>query len=396
MLNITRMHNAVASVSSMRRIISLARDYAQKRIVFGRVQADWPLHLATIARMEVETRGCLLLLLESARLLGLQEMKTATDIDLTLLRLITPLLKLYTAKQCMTVVSEGLECFGGQGYIEDTGLPGILRDAQVTPIWEGTTNVLSLDVLRVFAGAPNSLAVFAAHVKTLIGEPSTSIDDPLSGARKAVSDGLAEIAATLKSAADRPDLVRLDQGARFVAFALSRVYAGALLIAHARDHHADATDKTAAHRFCCEHRLVDLRPEYFQAPHADADRAVVYDRYVPQKRSQFRVFSRCPSDRSIVGAPNQLARSFRQTHDLQAGGTATNRVYVALRSRVALYLWLITAPISRWSSGRRALRAAPSRAIADDLPLQPAYLNGQALLVVKWNGRRGHISGGRR
>jgi alkylation response protein AidB-like acyl-CoA dehydrogenase len=83
----------------MFRILSLARDYAQKRTVFGRLQADWPLHLATMARMEVETRGCLLLLLESARLLGVQETTKAAESDLTLLRLITPLLKLYTAKQ---------------------------------------------------------------------------------------------------------------------------------------------------------------------------------------------------------------------------------------------------------------------------------------------------------
>jgi hypothetical protein len=76
---------------------------------------------------------------------------------------------------------------------------------------------------------------------------------------------------------------------------------GALLVAHARDPQADAADNTTAYRyffavdrrpnhflfsFCCESRLVDLRPEYFRATHADADRAVVYDRYVQQKRSQ--------------------------------------------------------------------------------------------------------------
>jgi alkylation response protein AidB-like acyl-CoA dehydrogenase len=57
----------------------------------------------------------------------------------------TPVLKLFSAKECMYVVSEGLECFGGLGYMENSGLPRILRDAQVTPIWEGTTNILSLD-----------------------------------------------------------------------------------------------------------------------------------------------------------------------------------------------------------------------------------------------------------
>jgi alkylation response protein AidB-like acyl-CoA dehydrogenase len=55
----------------------------------------------------------------------------------SILRILTPILKLYTAKKCMSVVSEGLEAIGGQGYIEDTGIPRILRDAQVLPIWEG-------------------------------------------------------------------------------------------------------------------------------------------------------------------------------------------------------------------------------------------------------------------
>lgn len=57
----------------------------------------------------------------------------------------TPVLKLFAGKECMWVVSEGLEMFGGLGYMEDSGLPRILRDAQVTPIWEGTTNILALD-----------------------------------------------------------------------------------------------------------------------------------------------------------------------------------------------------------------------------------------------------------
>ncbi|CAD6187696.1 unnamed protein product [Caenorhabditis auriculariae] len=71
MLNITRIHNAVASVAGMRRIIALARDYSTRRSVFGQPQAKWPLHTSTLAKMEVETRGCFMLLMESARLLGL-------------------------------------------------------------------------------------------------------------------------------------------------------------------------------------------------------------------------------------------------------------------------------------------------------------------------------------
>lgn len=100
-------------------------------MVFGRKQADWPLHLATIGKLEVEVRACTLLLLEATRLLGIQESGHATKTEQANLRLITPILKLYTGKQCIPLISEAIECFGGQGYIEDTGLPTLLRDAQV-------------------------------------------------------------------------------------------------------------------------------------------------------------------------------------------------------------------------------------------------------------------------
>ncbi|XP_075773148.1 acyl-CoA dehydrogenase family member 11-like isoform X3 [Pelodiscus sinensis] len=148
MLTITRLHNVISAVAGMRRVISLAREYAGKRLAFGKLLKDHPLHMQTLARLEVETRGAFLLLMETARLLGLEETKLASERDLHLLRLLMPVAKLYTGKQAVAVISEGLESFGGQGYMEDTGLPVALRDAQVLTIWEGTTNVLALDVLR--------------------------------------------------------------------------------------------------------------------------------------------------------------------------------------------------------------------------------------------------------
>jgi acyl-CoA dehydrogenase len=66
-------------------------------------------------------------------------------------RALTPIAKLTTGKQAVAVTSEAIECCGGAGYVEDTGLPRVLADAQVLPIWEGTTNVLSLDTLRALA-----------------------------------------------------------------------------------------------------------------------------------------------------------------------------------------------------------------------------------------------------
>merc|ERR1719458_1173892 len=102
----------------MRKMVSLARDFATRRKAFGRPIAGQPLHLQTLARMEVETRGCQLLLLELARQQGLSESNLAKDQDTLLLRLFTPVAKFYTAKASVATISEGLECFGGQGCLE--------------------------------------------------------------------------------------------------------------------------------------------------------------------------------------------------------------------------------------------------------------------------------------
>ena len=86
-------------------------------------------------------------------LLGRSEAGRASEQQARLLRLLIPIVKLTTAKQAVVVLSETIESFGGAGYVEDTGLPLLLRDAQVLPIWEGTTNVLALDVLRALPAA---------------------------------------------------------------------------------------------------------------------------------------------------------------------------------------------------------------------------------------------------
>ncbi len=88
-----------------------------------------------------------------------------------------PVAKMYTAKRCMEVVSEGLECFGGQGYIEDTGLPGMLRDAQVLPIWEGTSNVMSLDMLRALSKSNfECVAAFKCYVSEVLTKSRSAND----------------------------------------------------------------------------------------------------------------------------------------------------------------------------------------------------------------------------
>ncbi len=90
--------------------------------------------------------------------------------EAALLRLLTPLAKLWTGKLAVKLCSEALECFGGAGYIEDTGLPQLLRDAQVYAIWEGTTNVLSLDSLRALAATTASSALRIAIDRLACGQ----------------------------------------------------------------------------------------------------------------------------------------------------------------------------------------------------------------------------------
>lgn len=151
MLNITRFYNSMASTSAMHKAQALARAYAWKRTAFGAPIASHALHAATLDEMEAETAAALALCMEVASLLGRLEQGVANDDEKRRLRALVPLTKLTTGKQVVSVASEAIESFGGAGYIEDTGLPVLLRDAQVLPIWEGTTNVLSLDVLRAEA-----------------------------------------------------------------------------------------------------------------------------------------------------------------------------------------------------------------------------------------------------
>ena len=150
MLAVTRTWNAVSAVSAMRRGLALARDFARRRTAFGMPLSEKPLHADTLAGLEAEYAGAFCLAFRSVALLGLLEHGTGEHHERNeqLSRSLIPIAKLTTGKQAVVVTSEAIEACGGAGYVEDTGLPRILADAQVLPIWEGTTNVLSLDTLR--------------------------------------------------------------------------------------------------------------------------------------------------------------------------------------------------------------------------------------------------------
>ena len=228
-LSITRIYNALAAVSGMRRAVALARDYARRRTAFGLPLGEHALHADTLAAMQVELAGCLLLVFRVVELLGLTELGAATDADARVLRLLTPVAKLYTGKRAVEIASEAIEAFGGAGYIEDTGLPRLLRDAQVLPIWEGTTNVLSLDVWRALAAEPDGLDALGAEVTARL-DRVTSGDLSETAAR--LRAGARELVAAAVRLAAAPSDDRESVARRF-AFGIARVAAGALLVEHA-------------------------------------------------------------------------------------------------------------------------------------------------------------------
>jgi acyl-CoA dehydrogenase len=243
-LNVTRLWNSVTAVSLMRRGAALARDYARKRSAFGTPLSEKPLHLDTLAGVQAETEGALHLSFFVAELLGRVEAGRASTEQAALLRLLTPVAKLTTGKQAVAVLSEVIEAFGGAGYVEDTGIPMLLRDAQVLPIWEGTTNVLALDVLRV-ASNPIGIAVFLREIGFILqGLRATELVKISARIEQTVE----QADATLKDTHD----ARLESGARRFALTLGRALSAALLARHAQwslDHENDRRALAAARRY---------------------------------------------------------------------------------------------------------------------------------------------------
>jgi len=228
MLNVTRLWNAVCAAAGMQRALALARDYARRRRAFGEELIAKPLHADTLAGLEAEREGAFLLAFRAADLLGRREAGEASPAELLALRAVTPLAKLTTGKQAVAVASEALECFGGAGYVEDTGLPRLLRDAQVLSIWEGTTNVLALDLLRALSaeGALQAIADEIRRTATAARDPS--LRPPAEAALRALDHALAWLDRTAAAAAAR------EAGARRLALTLGRALEVALLCAHAQ------------------------------------------------------------------------------------------------------------------------------------------------------------------
>ena len=242
MLKITRTWNSICAVAFMNHGVALAIDYARRRMAFGAPLAEQPLHLETLAELEAETAGAFFLTFFLIELLGREEAGVLDEDEAILLRFLTPIAKLATGKQAVRVVSETLEAFGGAGYVEDTGIPVLLRDTQVLPIWEGTTNVLSLDAL-LRTDAERGLSALQRRVQR-VGDNAGSGEF-----KRSAETACAAVDHAARWNSTTRDRSTLQAGARRFAMTVGRALQLALLVEHGEAMRDDAT-RTACREAC--------------------------------------------------------------------------------------------------------------------------------------------------
>ena len=219
MATYTRLNCVIGSAAIMRQAAVQARHYAGGRSAFGRRLVEQPLMRAVLADLALESEAALAL---SMRLAEAFEQSDGSILDIAWKRIVTPAAKFWVCKRAIELTGEAMEVFGGNGYVEESIMARLFREAPVNSIWEGSGNVMCLDVLRALAREPD-------HAKTLL----THLAD-LSNGHALLIRELADLAARLASGAN------LEAGGRIIAQQLILLCQGALLNAHAPGPIADA------------------------------------------------------------------------------------------------------------------------------------------------------------
>ena len=158
MVNGTRLDCVTGSAALMRQAVSQAIHHCRFRRVFGSALIDQPAMLNVLADLEVETEAAAMLM---TRLATSFDRSSDDPREQALRRIATPLAKFWVTKRCSEVVHEALECLGGNGFVEETILPRLYRESPLNAIWEGSGNVIALDVLRAAQANPGSVDALA-------------------------------------------------------------------------------------------------------------------------------------------------------------------------------------------------------------------------------------------
>jgi putative acyl-CoA dehydrogenase len=151
----TRFDNATATAGLMRQCVSQAIHHARQRKAFGRVLLDQPLMRNVLADLALECESHIALVMRLARAFDAQQ----DEMESVLRRLLTPVAKYWVCKRAPVVIAETMEVLGGNGYIEEGPIARRYREAPLNSIWEGSGNIMCLDVLRAFAREPRTREV---------------------------------------------------------------------------------------------------------------------------------------------------------------------------------------------------------------------------------------------
>ncbi|HXW46523.1 MAG TPA: acyl-CoA dehydrogenase family protein [Streptosporangiaceae bacterium] len=196
MVSATRLDCVLGSAAGIRQACVTAGHHARHRSAFGARLIDQPVMTEVIADLTLESEAATTL---AMRLAGAADRASRGDAgEAALLRLALPAAKYWICKRAPAITAEALECLGGNGYVEESVLPRLLRDAPLNSIWEGSGNVTALDVLRALARAPDSAEALLAEVD--LGAADSRVAAAASGLRQALKDAAADGAAAQRNA----------------------------------------------------------------------------------------------------------------------------------------------------------------------------------------------------
>jgi acyl-CoA dehydrogenase len=226
MVNNSRLSNGMRAAGLMRRAYGEALFIAQQRQTFGRPLIDKPLMRRQLLKLLVPTEQARTLMLQTADALRLSDAaanrpdgasKTVDDDSAyALVRILTPLIKFRACRDARQVTGDAMEVRGGCGYIEEWSDPRLVRDAHLGSIWEGTSNIVALDVLRAIR-RDNALAALSLHLQTLLSRTPLQAQ-----ARSVFEQTLDRCLAQAHRVAQAPDQAH-DGAARQVASALYNI-----------------------------------------------------------------------------------------------------------------------------------------------------------------------------
>ncbi|MET8271565.1 MULTISPECIES: acyl-CoA dehydrogenase family protein [unclassified Streptomyces] len=249
MVAATRLDCVLGSAALMRQAVAQAIHHCTYRSAFGGVLIEKPLMRNVLADLALESEAATVLALRLAAAYDAD-----TEAERAFLRIAVPTAKYWVTKRCTPLAGEALECLGGNGYVEESGMPRLLREAPLNSIWEGSGNVQALDVLRALQREPQALNAFLQEVGRARGA-----DHRLDGA---IKDMLTELA----------DLNGIEARARRLVERMALVLQGSLLVRWAPPEVADA--------FCASRLGGDWGSAFGTLPHS-LDLASIVERARP-------------------------------------------------------------------------------------------------------------------